>query len=71
MDIVIWSGAALSLAGLAGLCWCILRVWRAKRAGLGNEEMRAILQGVVPLNTAALLLSVLGLIVVVVGILLG
>ncbi|WP_272006954.1 hypothetical protein [Roseovarius sp. ZX-A-9] len=71
MDIVIWSGAAVSLAGLAGLVWCIVRVWRARKAGLGDAEMRAVLQGIVPLNSAALFLSVIGLMMVVIGILLG
>ena len=71
MDIVIWSGAAVSLAGLAGLVWCIVRVWRARKAGLGDAEMRTVLQGIVPLNSAALFLSVIGLMMVVIGILLG
>ncbi len=71
MDYVIWPGAAVSLAGLAGLVWCIVTVWRARRAGLEDDAMRAVLQRVVPLNSAALFLSVIGLVMVVVGILLG
>jgi len=31
-DVVIWSGACLSLLGLVGLVWCIVRVSKAKRA---------------------------------------
>lgn len=71
MEILIWAGAAVSLLGLAGLIWCIVKVWRARRAGLPDAEMRQVLQKVVPLNTGALLLSVLGLMLVVVGIFLG
>ena len=71
MDWLIWSGAAVSLLGLAGLIWCILTVMRARKANLPDEEMRAKLQGVLPLNLGALFLSVIGLMMVVVGILLG
>ena len=71
MEVVIWSGAGISMAGLAGLVLCIVKVWRARKAGLGDAEMRAVLQGVVPLNSAALFLSFIGLMTVVIGILLA
>lgn len=71
MDMLIWLGACVSLIGLAGLVWCIIRVWKARRAGLGEAELRAVLQKVVPLNSGALFLSVLGLMMVVLGIMLG
>lgn len=70
-DIVIWTGTAISLLGLLGLIWCIIRVSRAKRAQLSDEDMRAVLQRVLPLNLGALGLSVIGLMMVVVGIFLG
>lgn len=70
-ETLVWIGAALSLVGLAGLIWCILRVVRARRAKLPNEEMRAVLQSVLPMNMAALFLSVIGLMLVVVGVILG
>lgn len=71
MEILIWIGAAISVAGLVGLVWCIIQVARAKRENLSDEDMRARLQKVVPINMAALFLSVIGLMVVVIGILLG
>lgn len=71
MDMLIWLGACVSLIGLAGLVWCIIRVWKARRAGLGEDELRAVLQKVVPLNSGALFLSVIGLMLVVLGIMLG
>ncbi|MEQ8898635.1 MAG: hypothetical protein RID23_16230 [Roseovarius sp.] len=71
MDVLIWLGTGISLVGLAGLVWCIMRVWKARKAGLSEEALRAELQKVVPLNTGALLLSVMGLMVVVLGIALG
>ena len=70
-DIIIWSGAAISLAGLVGLVWCILRVMKARNAGLSDEELRAAVQGVLPWNLASLFLSVLGLMMVILGISLG
>lgn len=71
MQGLIWAGAMVSLAGLATLMWCILHVWRARKAGLEDNEMRALLQKIVPVNTGALFLSMIGLIMVVVGIILG
>ncbi|EAQ04762.1 hypothetical protein OB2597_05750 [Pseudooceanicola batsensis HTCC2597] len=71
MDILIWIGAAVSLAGLAGLGYCILRVLRAKRAGLDDEALRAEVAKVLPLNLGALFLSVIGLMIVILGIFLG
>lgn len=71
MDGLIWAGAAVTLLGLAGLVWCIVRVAAARRAGLPDAELRARLQQVVVLNLAALLVSALGLMLVVVGIVLG
>ena len=71
MDWLIWIGALVSLVGLAGLIWCILMVVRARRANLDEDAMRAKLAKVLPLNMGALLLSALGLMMVVVGILLS
>ncbi|PTE19912.1 hypothetical protein C5F48_20380 [Cereibacter changlensis JA139] len=71
MDWLIWIGAAISLAGVAGLVWCIVLAMQARKAGLEEEAMHARLQRVVTLNMAALGISALGLMCVVVGILLG
>ncbi|MGR3511840.1 MAG: hypothetical protein ACU0GG_03685 [Paracoccaceae bacterium] len=71
MDILIWSGALITLLGLAGLIWCILKVQRARKKGLDDEGLKAELQKVVALNLGALLLSAFGLMMVVVGIFLS
>ena len=71
MENLIWIGALVSLVGLAGLVWCILSVWKAKKAGLGDEDLRAAVQKVMPLNTGALFLSVMGLMIVILGITFG
>ncbi|MGB4909440.1 MAG: hypothetical protein WBP15_12990, partial [Tabrizicola sp.] len=65
MQVLIWAGAALTLVGLIGLVYCILRAARAKRAGLDDAAMRAELQSVVVINLAAVALSALGLAAVV------
>ena len=70
-EFMIWAGATVSLVGLAGLVWCILRVAKARRAGLSDADLRAAVQAVLPLNLGALFLSVLGLMMVVIGIVLG
>ncbi len=70
-DIIVWGGAALSLAGLFGLVWCIFRVMKARKAGLSDEELRATVQGVLPWNLASLFRSVLGLMLVILGISFG
>lgn len=71
MQILIAIGALVSLAGVAGLVWCILLALKARKAGLPDDEMRARLQHVVVLNMAALGISALGLMLVVTGIFLG
>lgn len=70
-DMMIWAGAGLSLLGLAGLIWCILKVARARRSGLCDDELRAAVAAVLPMNMGALFLSVIGLMLVVVGVILG
>ena len=71
MEALVWIGALVSLLGLAGLVWCIITVWKARKAGLDDDALRAKLQQVVPINTGALFLSMTGLMLVVVGILLS
>jgi hypothetical protein len=71
MQALVWIGAALSLAGVGGLIWCILLALRARRSGMEDDAMRAALQRVVVLNMAALGISAIGLMCVVAGIILG
>lgn len=70
-DGLIWGGAGLSVLGLVGLLWCILIVWRARRAHLPDSDMRAVMARVLPLNLGALFVSVIGLMLVIVGIFLS
>ncbi len=70
-DGLIWGGAALTVAGLAALVWCIVTAARAKSRKLEDEAMRAVMRRVVTVNMAALAGSVFGLMFVVLGIMLG
>ena len=70
METLIWIGSILSLLGLVGLLWCIKTVLRAKKAAVSDEELRVSLQKVVPFNMAALFLSAIGLMLVILGIML-
>lgn len=71
VEILIWVGAIVSLLGLAGIGVSVVKVVRARRAGLSDEELRARLSRVLPLNLGALFLSTIGLMMVMVGILLS
>ena len=68
---LVWIGALLTLIGVAGLIWCVMIAVRAKREGLDDEAMKAKLQKVVALNMAAMGVSAIGLMCVVMGIMLG
>jgi hypothetical protein len=71
MEMIVWTGAALTLVGLGMLVWCIVSVAKAKRAGLPEEALKARLQRIVALNMGALAVSGLGLTAVIVGIMLS
>lgn len=71
MDMIVWAGAAVSLAGVIGLVWCIVYVIRLRRAALDETEMRNKMHKAVLVNFAALAVSTLGLMMVVAGIFLS
>ena len=70
MDLLIWIGSILSILGLIGLFWCIKIVLKARKLATSDEELRSSLQKAVPLNMAALFLSAIGLMLVILGIML-
>ena len=71
MQILIWGGALVTLLGVAGLMLVGLKVGAAKRENADDEALRARIQGLVPLNLAALFISAIGLMMVVIGIVLS
>lgn len=71
MEMLIWGGAALTMAGVLALLWCIILAMRARKSALPEEQIKAQLQRAVILNLAALAVSGLGLIVVIAGVILS
>ena len=71
MNWLIIPGALVTLLGLAGIIASALKVLRARRAGLDDDALRARLKKVMLLNMAALLLSVIGLMMVILGVFLA
>lgn len=71
MEWLVWAGAAVSIAGVAGLVWCILYVMKLRKAGLDEPTLRARMHKAVLVNFAALAISTLGLMMVVAGIFLS
>ncbi|WP_281823720.1 hypothetical protein [Jannaschia rubra] len=71
MAALIWIGAAMTVAGLLALGWCIFVALRARRQGLEGAAMEARLRGLVAVNLGALALSAIGLMLVAAGVILG
>ena len=71
MQALVWAGVAVTVLGLAGLIWCVVLALCAKRAGGSEDQVRAKLQRVVLINLAAMGLSGMGLMLVVLGVILG
>jgi hypothetical protein len=71
MEIIVWIGAALSGIGICGIIYSIFAVTRAKRAGLSDEELRMRISAILPVNLIALFVSMIGLMAVIVGVMLG
>ena len=71
MSGIVLTGAALSLLGIIGLMLCIARVVKAKKRSLSDEDLRAELASLMPINLGSLFLSALGLMTVAIGVAVG
>lgn len=71
MDLLVGLGALLSIIGIAGIILSIVQVRKARREAQDDADLKKRIQAVLPLNLGAFLLSVLGLMCVMVGVLLG
>ncbi|PUB18899.1 hypothetical protein [Yoonia sediminilitoris] len=71
MEIVVWGGAALTALGFAGIVYTILAVRKAKKANLSDEELRAQVTRILPINLGALFVSMIGLMAVIIGVILS
>jgi hypothetical protein len=70
-DALVWAGTAITLFGLGLLIFCIVKVMRLRKVAGSDEEIRAAMQKVIPMNLGALALSALGLMCVTMGIFLS
>ncbi len=70
MDFLILLGTIVTLMGLCILIWCILRVNKARQNITDDTEMRDKLKNMAAVNTLALFLSFIGLMIVILGIIL-
>lgn len=71
MELLIWIGAALTAVGIIALLWCIRLVIGIRKQSLPEAEARAALQKAVAVNMAALAVSGIGLMMVVIGVILS
>ena len=70
MDWLIIPGVIVTFIGLGLLFYTILRIMRAKKQGLSDDEMQVSLQSAVAWNLGAMGCSAIGLMMVVIGIML-
>lgn len=71
MELLIGIGAVISLVGIVGIILSIVQVRRARRDAADDADLKARIQKVLPLNLGAFLVSVIGLMCVVVGVILA
>ena len=71
MDWMVVLGVIVTLGGLGLLVYCIAAVAKARKAGLPDDELREKIRRVVAINLAALFISTIGLMMVIVGISFG
>jgi len=67
---MIIAGVIITVLGLIGLTYCIIKAYQARKAGLQGTELANHLKGLVAVNLASFFLSAIGLALVVVGTLL-
>ena len=70
MDWLIIPGIIVTFIGLGLLFYTILRIMRAKKQGLSDDEMKVHLQSGIAWNLVAMGCSAIGLMMVVIGIML-
>ena len=66
---MIITGAIITILGLLGLFYCILKAFKARRGGLKGQELANQLKELVLVNLVSLFLSAMGLGLVIFGIL--
>jgi hypothetical protein len=70
MTLVFYAGVAITLVGLAGIVWLIIRARRLRQTETDDTSVQAELRALVLLNMAAVGLAFMGLAITVVGLIL-
>lgn len=71
MTSFIWIGAALALAGLLGVLWCIRKAAWLRKQTLEEEDARAEVQRLIFAHMASIGIAFLGIGLAVTGLLIG
>ncbi|MCB1394652.1 MAG: hypothetical protein H6898_09390 [Rhodobacter sp.] len=66
-ELLVWVGAFVTLTGVAGLVVTGFYAWKLRQTEMDDATMRQALQRGVARNTASLFVSVLGLMLVIMG----
>lgn len=67
MDWLVIPGVVITLLGVGGLVWCMVRANKLRAAKLEGEPLATELAKLIPVNIASLFLGVVGLAMVLVG----
>jgi len=71
MQILIWSGVALTVLGLIGIILSLTLVLRARKADPESATMQATMRRAMVINMASFMLSFMGLGAVAAGVILS
>jgi hypothetical protein len=71
MTIVFYAGVAITLLGIAGIIWLIIRARRLRRTDADDATVQAELRALVLVNMASVGLAFIGLAITVVGLILA
>lgn len=67
---LIWIGTGVAALGLIGIALSLGRVLSARKAGQSDDQLRETMRRALPLNLGAFFLSMLGLMMVIIGVIL-
>ena len=70
-EMMILSGAVLTALGIIGIVIFIVKVRAAQKEQMEDEALKARLSTLMPLNLGSFLISAIGLVMVVMGVILG
>ncbi|MGB1266290.1 MAG: hypothetical protein ACPG6L_11255 [Nereida ignava] len=70
-EMVIFAGAVLTALGIIGIVMFIVKVRAAQKEQREDEVLKARLGALMPLNLGSFLVSAIGLMMVVMGVILG